>query len=284
MTEQTFFAAMAVGISPLVTLQLEFETCCSCVRQIAKEGAVACCACCDFLNGGVASAKQFPLPLRLFAGLVHIGNANIGEISKVALQYRHITGKASQAHPRGRLNCVKTSYHRMELFQAYLRSFLCKNSSHLGIPNEGFDFAVDALQQLIERAHLEASYIQLCGKKAQQDFLFAPALPVRLIAQSISLSDSIVKPDFGDQIGLPSQPKDSKSRDASNKNSYRCHEDAQDSDHDSPSVPPNDAVANTRLHARADTVPQLLQSAHSLIPLWTRGHSGMARAAEVCRA
>lgn len=97
MTEQTFFAAMAVGISPLVTLQLEFETCCSCVRQIAKEGAVACCACCDFLNGGVASAKQFPLPLRLFAGLVHIGNADIGEISKVALQYRHITGKASQS-------------------------------------------------------------------------------------------------------------------------------------------------------------------------------------------
>lgn len=40
-----------------------------------------------------------------------------------------------------------------------------------------------------------------------------------------------------------------------------------------PSIPPDHAVANARLHARADPMPQLLQTAHSLIPLWTGGHS-----------
>ncbi len=43
-----------------------------------------------------------------------------------------------------------------------------------------------------------------------------------------------------------------------------------------PRIPPDHAVADTGFHARADSVPQLLQSAHPFIPLWTGRHSATA--------
>lgn len=58
-----------------------------------------------------------------------------------------------------------------------------------------------------------------------------------------------------------------------------CHRYGCDTDHQShyygPSIPPHYAVAYAKLHARADSMPPLLQTAHSLIPLWTGRHSAM---------
>ncbi|VTQ69709.1 Uncharacterised protein [Stenotrophomonas maltophilia] len=45
--------------------------------------------------------------------------------------------------------------------------------------------------------------------------------------------------------------------------------------HCRPRIPPNDAVSNAWLHAWADSIPQLLPTRHSLIPLWIRRHSDM---------
>lgn len=44
----------------------------------------------------------------------------------------------------------------------------------------------------------------------------------------------------------------------------------------SPSLPPNNAVADTWLHTRADSIPQLLPTKHSPIPLWAGSHSAMS--------
>lgn len=62
----------------------------------------------------------------------------------------------------------------------------------------------------------------------------------------------------------------------------QCHDTQKDGrpnreggNEDCPSVPPNHATTDARLHARADSMPQLLPTVHSLIPLWIGRHSAM---------
>ena len=102
-------------------------------------------------------------------------------------------------------------------------------------------------------------------------------------------SDQSIEEDLGPQsvvavgsskyrIGLLSKDESTLDRGAEDGGENRKHRT-----HSRPSIPPDYAVAHTWLHARADSVPQLLQSAHSLIPLWTRRHSAMpSRWAENC--
>lgn len=59
--------------------------------------------------------------------------------------------------------------------------------------------------------------------------------------------------------------------------SSQCRADRTDR---RPSIPPHNATALTWRPAGIEGIPP----AHSLIPVWTRRHSGMARAPEVCRA
>ncbi len=69
----------------------------------------------------------------------------------------------------------------------------------------------------------------------------------------------------------------------SNNQRGRCKHGRNKRNSYGPAVPPNYAVADTWLHARTDSLPQPVQTAHSLIPLWTRRHSAMpSRRAEHC--
>ncbi len=62
-----------------------------------------------------------------------------------------------------------------------------------------------------------------------------------------------------------------------------CSKNRQDSANCRPGIPPHYAVAYAKLHAWADSIPQLLPTRHSLIPLWIRRHSAMpSRHAEHC--
>ncbi len=62
----------------------------------------------------------------------------------------------------------------------------------------------------------------------------------------------------------------------SNNQSTYCNSNSAGTSNHRPRVPPNDAVCDTRLHARADSIPQLLQSIHlSSPPLWAGTHSAM---------
>ncbi len=78
-------------------------------------------------------------------------------------------------------------------------------------------------------------------------------------------------------VGRTSKPQGHETQEHSRQYSNRRHDYC-------PSVPPHHAICNAWLHARADSAPQLLQTTHSLIPLWTRRHSGMTGSPEVCRA
>lgn len=63
-----------------------------------------------------------------------------------------------------------------------------------------------------------------------------------------------------------------------------CRKYCRDSPDCGPSIPPHHTTADAGLHARADSVPQLLQTIHSLIPLWTGRHSAMPmRPEEIAR-
>lgn len=53
---------------------------------------------------------------------------------------------------------------------------------------------------------------------------------------------------------------------------------------ESPRIPPNDAIADSRLHAWTHAIPKLQQHTHLPIPLWIGRHSAMTRQPEACRA
>lgn len=74
-------------------------------------------------------------------------------------------------------------------------------------------------------------------------------------------------------IGLPPQPKRCYTQKDGGKH-RNCGDDNR------PSIPPNDATVDAQLWARTDSLPPR----HSLIPLWTRPHSAMARAPEARHA
>lgn len=67
--------------------------------------------------------------------------------------------------------------------------------------------------------------------------------------------------------------KNTDPRHAQRQKSNRC---SRQRSRRSPSLPPNNAIANAWLHARADSIPQLLPTRHFHFPLWTGWHFAMS--------
>lgn len=116
--------------------------------------------------------------------------------------------------------------------------------------------------------------LALLGDCRRYRLAFDPDLFRTTLSESVGLLTKFPYSDAGHDSSKHS-PKSDNQR-------GRCKHDRNQCNSDGPAVPPYYAVADAWLHARTDSVPKPVQTAHSLIPLWTRRHSAMAWLGESC--
>lgn len=113
---------------------------------------------------------------------------------------------------------------------------------------------------------------ELSRKKGKNDPLLTSSLFHFTLLSSRRLFPSLSLTSLRELVGLISEIRNRDSAEESNFRSTHCHTN-------SPSVPPH--LTST---PKRPALNYAVQHAHSLIPLWTRPHSAMARCPEACCA
>lgn len=116
--------------------------------------------------------------------------------------------------------------------------------------------------------------LALVGDCRRYRLAFDPDLFCTALSESVGFLTEFPNSDAGYDSSQHS-PKSDNQR-------GRCKHDRNECNSDGPAVPPYYAVPNAWFHARTDSVPQPVQTAHSLIHLWTSRHSAMPWLAESC--
>ncbi|AEM51100.1 hypothetical protein BurJV3_1774 [Stenotrophomonas maltophilia JV3] len=182
--------------------------------------------------------------------------------------------KQAKIHTRFLGKSVQAGQHRLQPTGLQLSGQLEEARAHRLVRDEhilrGF---APRLHIAREKTQVNIELAQLSTAVRESNRALSVLLVFRLLLPSPILAPLSITRRSGQCIGLLSEPVDGDrcqygdhNVNATNCERCKCYRD-------SPRVPPNNAVTDSRFHAWADSMPQLLQAAHSLIPPWTAGHS-----------
>ncbi|CAM0125331.1 hypothetical protein SMJ63A_70128 [Stenotrophomonas geniculata] len=124
---------------------------------------------------------------------------------------------------------------------------------------------------------------QLAAQKTKKHLFLSSPFGRRLRVESAPLFKTVCQSDPSDFVGFLTQHKHRKGGERGDANADSGNYHSQHGYHYSPRIPPHHAICDAWFHARANSVPQLRPTRHSLPP-WTRRHSAMAGLLKaVCR-
>ncbi len=208
---------------------------------------------------------------------------NSGVNPNFTLNRRNVARQPCQSHTGFGLHRMKSRDDRGQLVHGDLACLGLQPCTDIRSGNELVSGKNLAIKEAEHCSYPDANMRQLAAQETKKHLLLSLTFSLRLCVESAPLLETVCQSDLSHFVGFLPQHKHRKSGERGDANANGGNYHSEYGYHHRPRIPPHHAICNAWFHARADSVPQLLQPTHSLIPLWTRRHSAMpSRRAENC--